>query len=368
MSGFGLRAFKAQKQDQTIATRQIYIKNLVVGNDFLAIKKFFKLQNQEGRENVLFLSERLMTRDILLDQWKCLPRSMRNAEAMNAIIGKFPRLEIIPQNNPCVFYKDSKFHEFGGRAKPFELKPGEEYFSQPSANYRLDLMFSDEEWTMLDDLMREGSLVKIIEKIEATKPTDLVEVTNFIVRTGEGDIISCENLYFFDSPRKFLKNLVNKNELSEEIISFATSVQEKSGLVIHFTFPKMIHEKAETVFLPQSVTHEWGHFICDFEDFNTFSNTQEATCLMIIQEDDAGTEEELAKKVKLMKRVMERVYPEMSKLSYKEHILYGDDMFLTDFIAGESTHPHLFLVGRGGMLSNGPQGELSALERGLLTF
>lgn len=365
MSGFGLRAFKAQKQDQTITTKKIYTKNLVIGNDFLAVKKFLKLNSEE----TIFLSERLLSKDILLDQWKCLPPSMRNQEAMNAIIGKFPRLEIIPNNSPCAFYKDTKFHEFGGRAKPFELKEGEEYFTKPSANYRLDLLFSDEEWTMLDDLMKEGSLVKIIEKIEVTKPSDLVEVTNFIVSTGEGEIISCENLYYFDSPRKFLKTLVNKNELNEEIISYATSVQEKSGLVIHFTFPKAIHEKAETVFLPQSVTHEWGHFICDFEEFNTFSNTQEATCLMIIQEDDGATEEELAKKVRLMKRVMERVYPEMSKIAYKEHILYESDMFLSEFVEiNPSTHPNLFMQGRGGMLETKYTEELSALERGLLSF
>ena len=364
MSGFGLRALKAQKQDQTIATKKIYIKNLVVGNDFLAVKKFLKLQD------ALFLSERLMTKDILLDQWKCLPPSMRNEAVTNTIIGKFPRLEIIPSKEPCAFYKDGKIHEFGGRAKSYELKPGEEYFSSPSANYRLDLFFSDEEWTMLDDQMREGSLVKIIEKIEVTKPSDLVEVTNFIVYTGEGDIISCENLYYFDSPRKFLKQLENKNEMPEEILSFATSVQEKSGLVIHFSFPKELHPKKETVFLPQSVTHEWGHFICDFEAFDSFSQTQSATCLMIIQEDDAGTEEELAKKVRLMKRVMERVYPEMAKMDYKEHILYEDDMFLSEFPekAVADAHPNFFLMGKGGMLADSYEGELSALERGLLAF
>lgn len=369
MSGFGLRAFKALKQDSTTNEKRLYIQNLVVGNDFFAIKKLLKLQNSLGRESVRLLSERELSKEALLSQWKCTPKLLRNKEALSDIIGLFPRLEIIPEDSPCTFYKDTKFHEFGGRAKSFELKPLEEYFTRPSADYRLDLFFSDEEWNHLDDTLQETSFNKIIEKIEMTSPEDLVEKTNFIIYTGENERIECEKLYYFDSPKKLLKLIKNNEELPDSLHEFSSSIQERAGLVVHFSFPKKLHEKKETVFLPQSVTHEWGHFICDFEAYDEFSKKQEATVLMLIQDDDGGSEEELAKKIRLMKRVMERIYPEMSKMEYQEHIHYSDEMFLADIPDQVSNlgMESLQILGVGAPLDN-KYGELSVLERGLLSF
>lgn len=372
MSGFGLRAFKALKQESNSNEKRTFVQNLVIGGDFLAVKKLLKLQNEFGIENVKILSERHLSKNDLLSEWRCTPKLLRNKDVLSDIIGLFPRLEIISKDAPCVFYKDTKFHEFGGRAKSFEIKDGEEYFTEPSADYRLDLMFSDEEWSHLDESLKEASLAKIIEQIEVTKPVDLVEKTNFVIHTGENERIECERLYYFDSPKKFLKLVKNNETLPDELHAFSSSIVEKPGLVVHFSMPKMLHEKAETVFLPQSVTHEWGHFICDFEAFDSFSKTQEVRVLMIIQEDDGGTEEELAKKIKLMKRVMERIYPEMAKFEYEEHIHYSDNMFLSGFSEVtkseiQNSLKDLYLLGKGAPLDIAAT-NLSGLERGLLSF
>lgn len=371
MSGFGLRAFKALKQDSSTNEKRIYVRHLVVGEDFFAIKKLLRLQNKFGRENVKILSERMLSKEGLLSQWKCTPKLLRNKKALDNIIGLFPRLEIVPKESACAFYKDTKFHEFGGRAKSFELKAGEEYFTRPSADYRLDLFFSDEEWNHLDETLKEANLIKIIEKIEVTTPTDLVEKTNFIILTGENEKIECEKLYYFKSPKKLLKLVKNNEVLPDSFHEFASRIEEKAGLVVHFSFPNILHEKAQTVFLPQSVTHEWGHFICDFEAFDEFSKKQKATVLMILQDDEGGSEEELAKKIRLMKRVMERVYPEMGKMQYEEHIHYSDEMFLAEIPHGikeESEDSELEILGVGVSLDASYEEELSCLERGFLSF
>jgi hypothetical protein len=74
------------------------------------------------------------------------------------------------------------------------------------------------------------------------------------------------------------------------------------------------------------MTHEWGHFIVEFENTN---EGQFCHALFLIHEEEPQTED-LASKIKLMKRVLERVFPDFEKNINKEYIRFDDEMFISD--------------------------------------
>src|SRR5690606_14522652 len=85
----------------------------------------------------------------------------------------------------------------------------------------------------------------------------------------------------------------------------------------------------KTLFIPQSMTHEWGHFIVEFEQFDHSAKIQKCHVLFLIHEEEPQTED-LASKIKLMKRVLDRVFPDIEKHMVKEFIRFDDEMFISD--------------------------------------
>lgn len=327
MSSFGIRAFKRLKEKSITEDKKHYFDHIVFGNDFLAIWLYLKLRKEHGKENVCLICESWIDKVRLLDLWKCTINTLRNEDAANTLIGACPQLEITPSNTKVQFYKDTKFHEFGKRAKSLPLQPGEEKFLNPYFNVNYQNLFSIEDWQALDEVLKD-QVNKYLNSIEITTPSDLVEKTHFKLHTGEHESFECETLHWIDNPKKFYKLIKEKSIIADSVGEYCTSLEQYPAVVVHFECDEIISEEAGTVFLPQSMTHEWGHFIVDFLAFDTETNTQVINGLILLKEDDL-TEDELAKKIKLLKRVIERVYPDFAKTNYKEHIRFSEDMFIS---------------------------------------
>ena len=93
---------------------------------------------------------------------------------------------------------------------------------------------------------------------------------------------------------------------------------------------------------------------------------------MFVNEDEVN-EEELAKKIRLMKRVIERTIPEFSKAKHDEHIQYDSEFFidnvkdnLVDDI--EFDHSHLKFIGQGAPIGAENAQEYKFLSRGLMSY
>lgn len=327
MSGFGIRAFKRLKE-QSLHTddKRKYFSHIVVGNDFLAVWLYLNLIKQHGESNVCLITENFIDKNRLLEEWKCSIKTLRSEEVARTLIGLKPELEIIPSNTTVKFYKDTKFHEFGKRTKSLPLQPGEEYFQQPYFEIKYQNLFSDEEWNELDQRLAKQEN-KILSVIELTTPQDLVEKTNFKLHTGEYESFDCEYLHWLGSPKQFYRLVKDKSDLNESVVDYCTNLDGQTAVVVLFECDRQISEEAGTVFLPQSLTHDWGHFIVDFNQYDIEKNSQSFTGLILLKEEDL-TEEELAKKIKLLKRVIERVYPEFVKANFTEHIRFSEDMFI----------------------------------------
>src|SRR5690606_22132240 len=92
---------------------------------------------------------------------------------------------------------------------------------------------------------------------------------------------------------------------------------------------KEVYPHERTLFIPQSMTHEWGHFIVEFQNYDFETKTQLCHVLILIH-DEEPQPEDLGQKIRLMKRVMDRVFPELDGALLKEYIRFDDEMFISN--------------------------------------
>ena len=326
MSGFGIRALKKKSQDELETTRTQYFKYIVCGENISGVLTFLHLNRKYPGEVKLITKNSFLKEEILKEYQTTLP-SIRSQEAADAIVSLSPRLEVFKNKSESVFYKDTKFQSFEGRAKPHEMMELETFFKDTSFEMNFLGLFQNDEYENLDTLLKEHQLHKIISEIEVTTPTDLVEKTHFNIKTGEFESFRCEKLYFCESPRKFMNLVSNKDMLSDSVSEFATAIENTPAIVVNTKVSTKLYDNAGTVIIPQSMTHDWGSFMVEFEAYSPDTETQEFKSLMFL-EGDGMQEEELAKKIRHMKRVIERVFPELSDHEVSSNIRYDHEYHL----------------------------------------
>jgi hypothetical protein len=323
---FGLlKHFKEHKNlhNQNEAT---FTANIILGHDLGSILKLIELRKTHSHESIKLISSRLINKQMLVENYQFGVTQIRSEDAVTEIYKTHFNAKILPQKNEPQFYKDGKFHAFSGRAKSMELLEGEKFFL--SKGYHLDIssLFSEEDWNNLDTIISAHIDIRIVESIEKSQVQDLVEKEEWLLTFKDFKKIVCENLHLSLSPKKFLGHLKNKDSLTPDVIDFCTSIKIQSALSITWLMKKDFGQDERTLFIPQSMTHEWGHFIVEFEQ-----TSQGHLChgLFLIHEEEPQSED-LATKIKLMKRVLERVFPEFENNINKEYIRFDEDMFISD--------------------------------------
>ena len=369
---FGILSMKKKKEDEQKELVSSYKKHVVVGNNYEAVYGLLRLVKKYGEENVLLVTSSPLNGSMIKEQLKCILPTVRDEQSAELLRSHFPFLEIIPSQSGVSFYKDGKFHQWGGKAKPMPLLEGEEFFANTFYQVKIENLF-EQEWELVEKLLENNQSIKYINEIEKTQPTDLVEPVNMKLKTADNEIVSCEELYWFDSPKHFLGKLVDKSDVSDKLIEFVGSQRTLGGLVVHFECDGMAHEKDGTYLLPQSLTHEWGHFVCNIDKYDPAEESQKLTCMMIIRDEDDMSEEDLAKKVRLMKRVMERSMDQFKGMKFTEYIYYNDELLFSSFnddlseqIIKEENHFHL--LGSAGLVHTHNVDNLQYFSRSMMTF
>ena len=343
--GFGLRNLKKKQDSETKITKTTYIKNLVVGENTAAFLLLNKLHKSESSTKIL--TNKVLTIDSVLEDWKTSLELIRGQEAREMFVLEFPDYVLGDERAKSVFYKDASFKEFGGRTKPYELMQGEELFIDSAQAFSKKDLFNDESLASLEKLFIENQEHKVIVEIEHTDSTDLAEPVNYKLYLSDYELIECENLYWSRSPKDFLKLSKDKDHYSNTFHEVVSKICHKSALKIRLNFKKPISDQQMTVFLPQSITHEWGHFLCEFSQ--GLSSGQSLNVLCYVDEDDTASEE-LAKKIKMIKRVVERVFPDAKNNVSDEYIVFSKDALALEiddelFNSDDQKLENLFFIG-----------------------
>jgi hypothetical protein len=366
MSGFGLRALKKVKAEEVDASKRTFVKHLVYGENFDAILCFFKL-NKSFPGEVKLITQNPFYKEEITQQFNCTLNSIRSEAVANALIAINPRLEVFQSNQDVLFYKDTKFQKFGGRAKPHDLRDQEKFFTTPYYQFKAHALFEGDDFENLDSILKEAQFNKIIKSIRLVEPSDLVEKVNYSLVTGDEERIECENLYFCESPKSFFSLVGDKETLDDSIHEYTAPLQNHNALSVHYECDGLIYDFTGTMLIPQSMTHEWGSFVVDFEAYDPAAQKQVMKVLSFLSEDDLQ-EEDLAKKIKLMRRVLERVLPEFAKVKSSQSIRYSTE-YLVDGVKDECfekiKNKNVKFIGIGAPLSCENASEFQYLARTL---
>ncbi|MGZ3809407.1 MAG: hypothetical protein ACXVCE_15085 [Bacteriovorax sp.] len=315
--------------------------HLVVGKDIFALSIYKKLQEKYGSENVRLLSEDAILKSDLLPKG---PSTLRGEANQKIVKELYPEAVMYEGSDPAMFYKDMTWKSFGGRSKSEALKFNEELYTAPRFDIDPEIIFP--ELKKADEFLAEINAEAYQVRLKSIARAG----EGFKVECLNGTEFKCEKLYFGQSPYQYLDFYSNKSELSDAFIEFCESTNTPSALFVKFVFDKPITDVKETLFIPLSYTHEWGHFVGEFSDA---LGEQKIEFIHFLDEDQSS-EEEISRVIRLLKKSMEKIFENFSKIKAREYIVLeqeigclkiDDDLFMKTLSSDKNESKNLFLLG-----------------------
>jgi hypothetical protein len=314
---FGIKLLKSHHHSNEEISKN-YFKTLLMGDDLAMILALMKLKQESPDRELKLITTRLITKKDLIDRYQSSVSLLRSVEDLKKILEFYPNFKTFTINQPTQFYKDGKWHEFSGRAKPVDLKDYEQFFLNHSLSIELEGLFSSDDWINLDQILEKYCEVRVVESIEKINATDLAQPQEWRVVFKDFSQIECLNLMTSLHPQKILKMSKQGQSLPDSITKFLSSLSSKVTISINWKLKNHLTSEG-TYLIPQSMTHDWGHFIFEQKHFNVDENLWDASLLIIWQEEEFSAED-VAQKIKLSKRVLERVFHDFEKNVHSEQI------------------------------------------------
>ncbi len=330
------------KKIAVVERETIKVPYLVVGKDIFSLSVYNELKQTHGPENVRLLSQDALLKSDLLPKG---PSSIRGETNQRMFKELFPEVTITKCGESSLFYKDMTWKSFGGRSKPEVLKYDEGFYTGD----RLDPVF--------DEVFKNVSMTEeYIEK--ANKEAYQVNV-KAISKNEEGFVVECingtefhaEHLFFGLSPSHYLDFYKEKNLFSDSFIQFCESTKTCSALFVKFVFEdRPLSDLKETLFIPLSYTHDWGHFIGEFRSVNGVQEIE----FMHFLEDQVMSEEDVSRVIRLLKKSMEKIFEDFLKIKVREFISLeqeigclkiDDTLFLKSLESGKDETKNLVFIG-----------------------
>lgn len=330
---FNLRSLK-KVEDNTVETT--YCRHAVVGDDLFSVALLRELQKKYGKDNVAWVCPRPLTEKDLVPMG---PNTLRGEANIEKFKRFFPDVETSEVEKPSVFFKELKWRPFGGRAKSEPLLWNEEFFINKRADFDILAVFPFLKEENLYEELERARMDFGVKNVLKVIPGDLAEPANFEVELSNNDILKCEHLYWGGGPRSFLDCYGNKNELSNEFITFCEEAMAPAALYVQLEFSKAVTDKTETLFIPLSYTHEWGHFVGEFKELeNSENGAKQRAEFVTFMDIDHTNEQEISKKIRLLKKNLEKIFGENAasfdsefiKLSESSPCLKVDDNLFKD--------------------------------------
>ena len=234
------------------------------------------------------------------------------------------------------------------------------FFTDPRVEVSLDDFFSFDRDALLEKVTSR-QIEQVPVKIERYISEEEGKEINFRVFHTGGSVV-CGHLVWGYSPVGLMKLCPDKRIFGKEAIWDHFSGREAHALYIKFKLSKKVSDRRETLFLPLSYTHSWGHFIGEFQERDDGQEIEFVTFL----DKDQTNEEEIIRKIRILKRSLEKVHPGLKKLIKKEEICldevsldFSDNLF--DQI---SSLDYINFVGQAAPMNQANR-DLSHLARGL---
>lgn len=313
--GFGITSLKKKSVKENIQTK-ILTPHLLVGDDFATCIKFCQLVKDHGADNIIWLKNHLETTEQIENKWNHFSfLSVRKSE--------------FDQAESCSFYKDQQFKNFGGRSQPQEMSDIEiqlvGHTESKTWNELLEEFQIQEQWSEFDNHTQKCVKEVVIANFASGDVDDLVEANYWGVMTTKNEFFLSENCYWGASARK-LRSIMDRSSLNSETtdsIEFQAANQvEVPAFVVHFEFDKEIKLDAPTsrVFIPVSQSQEQGHFVGLIKETSV-------SFFHHFQDELEVNKEEVAKRLKKLKRNLERIFKTEIFNNTNEMIYFSSSLF-----------------------------------------
>jgi len=371
-SGFNLLSLKKEDQQQS---KNIYKRHLVVGDDLYSVALYKELLKKFGASEVALMCAHAFNEQDLSPLGPSTLRGESNIERFKKL---FPDVELRVSDAPSQFFKELKWRPFGGRAKPEKLLWNEKFFVEKRADFEIENLFPFLSEPGLFAELEAARIDQRVVEISKTTPTDLAEPINFSLLVSNGDIVGCESLYWGEGPQSFFDLYSNdkKAELSDEFVQFCEATHAPAALYVRLDYDRPVTDKKETLFIPLSYTHEWGHFVGEFKEVHEGVQRAEFVTFM---DKDATTEDEISKKIRLLKKNLEKIFDvrnehlkgEFIKLTDSSSCLKVDDSTFAKIseewssLEMVSVNAPVGLLGRGGDCFEDSSFPLTSMMRAL---
>ena len=336
------------KKIAVVEKENINVAHLVVGKDIFALSLYKVLVEKHGKDNVRLLSEDTVLKS---DLWVKGPGSIRGSANQKVVEELYPEAVVKKFEENAIFYKDMTWKSFGGRSKPEALKFNEEFYT--SSRFDIDPTKIFPELENTESFLEEINSSAYQVRVKAIRR----EGEGFIVECINGTEFSCEKLYFGQSPYQYLNFYTNKNELSDHFIEFCEGTKTPSALFVKYVLENPVSDIKETMFIPLSYTHEWGHYIGEFKDVvepqSGPTHAQEIEFIHFVDEDHVS-EEDVSRIIRSLKKNMEKIFEKFSKIKSQEFISLeseigclkiDDELFFKSLVGAKAEVSNLFFLG-----------------------
>lgn len=330
------------KKIAVVERETFVVPYLVIGKDIFSLSLYNDLKAAHGAENVRLLSQDALLHSDLLPKG---PSSIRGETNQRLFKELYPDVAITKCNENSLFYKDMTWKSFGGRSKSETLKYDEGFFTGDRIDPDFEQIFKNIPHS--DEFINQVSEEAYHVKVKSIRRSE----NGFIVECINGTEFHCEQLFFGLSPYHYLEFYSEKSELSDAFIQFCESTKTSSALFVKYVFEeKPLSDMKETLFIPLSYTHEWGHFIGEFKDNKGVQEIE----FMHFLEDQLMSEEDVSRVIRLLKKSMEKIFENYLKIKSREFIsleqeigcLKIDDAVFDKSLEGHpEVHKNLFFIG-----------------------
>ena len=313
--GFGITSLKKKSVKESIQTK-ILAPHLLVGDDFATCIKFCQLIKEFGPDNVIWLKNHQETTDQIENKWKHFSfLSVRKTEP--------------DQAESCCFYKDQQFKAFGGRSQPQEMSDVEIQLIGHTEHKTWDEILDEfevrDQWSEFNNHAQKCVKEVVIANFASGDSDDLVEANYWGVMTTKNEFFLSENCYWGASIRN-LRSIMDRSSLNSEAtdsIEFqAANQMEIPAFVVHFEFDAEVKLDAPTsrVFIPVSQSQEQGHFV-------GLIQSKSVSFFHHFQDELEVNKEEVAKRLKKLKRNLERIFKTDIFNNTHEMIYFSSSLF-----------------------------------------
>ena len=319
-----IRALKTAKNEQR--QESTFIKYLVAGNNYYAFRTYLDLAAKFD-QNVALLSYDPLSLESIVPKG---PSTIRGEDNQRLFAALYPDLDIENKKVNSKFFKEQKFRDFNSRSKPETLMPGEHFFTKDAIDIDLDtvLDLNVEAETFLK--INEKRIVKRIKGIKDCHANDLFENAHYEIQFTDGSRLQCEHLVWANDPYSFYEMYQDKYNLKASLIEAFEKMKGPTPLYVKFIFDKRVTDNLDTLFVPISHTHEWGHFVGEFKNGLSDPNKQEVEFVTFLDSEKVS-KEHISKIIRLLKRNLEKIFSNFSKINYEEFINFEDEYVCLNF-------------------------------------